>query len=81
MCREDYIGRREDTVAGGRGLLEPVMENGRPVRSSPSLQEIRQRFVDGFETLDLKFKDLTVFRAYPVKITPQLSQLQEGVDA
>jgi nicotinate phosphoribosyltransferase len=81
MCREDYIGRREDTVAGRRPLLEPVMENGRPVRSSPSLQEIRQRFVDGFDTLDLKFKDLTVHTAYPVKITPQLSQLQAVVDA
>jgi nicotinate phosphoribosyltransferase len=78
--REDLIGRRTEAVAGGTPLLEPVMENGRLLTPPPSLENIRERFQEGFAALDPKYKHLTAGTTYPVAITAQLSQLQKRVD-
>jgi nicotinate phosphoribosyltransferase len=75
-CREDYIGRREDTVAGGVPLLEAVMKNGRLVQPHPSLTDLRERFAAAFAAFDPKYKTVGAEATYPVKMTPRLLRLQ-----
>jgi nicotinate phosphoribosyltransferase len=75
-CREDYIGRREDTVAGGVPLLEAVMKNGRLVQPHPSLTDLCERFAAAFAAFDPKYKTVGAEATYPVKMTPRLLRLQ-----
>jgi nicotinate phosphoribosyltransferase len=78
--REDYIGRRDDTVAGGLPLLETVMQGGRLLRPHPPLEKLRERFRQGFDGLNSTLKQLSAEPTYPVHITPRLLQLQRSVD-
>ena len=74
---EDIIGTTDETVKGSCPLLEPVIQDGKLLKSHPSLEEIRERFRKNFAALDEKYKDLENPPVYPVKISARLSALQE----
>jgi len=64
---EDIIGTRDETVEGACSLLEPVIRDGKLLKSHPSLEEIRERFRKNFAALDEKYKDLENPPVYQVK--------------
>jgi nicotinate phosphoribosyltransferase len=74
---EDIIGMWDETIEDTRPLLEPVMKNGRLLRSHPSLEEIRERFRKNFESLDDSYKALEGAASYPVGISSRLKELQD----
>lgn len=74
---EDVIGTWDETIEDTRPLLEPVMKNGQLLRSHPSLQEIRERFKDNFESLDDSYKALEGPPTYPVRLSAKLRDLQK----
>jgi len=75
---EDVIGTSDEAVAGATPLLEPALEDGKVVRPSPSLEEIRQHFVESFQALDDAYKALEGAPSFPVKVSPRLSAVQEA---
>jgi len=66
---EDIIGTRDETVEGACSLLEPVIRDGKLLKSHPSLEEIRERFRKNFAALDEKYKDLENPPVYQVKVS------------
>ena len=74
---EDIIGTRDETVEGACSLLEPVIRDGKLLKSHPSLEEIRERFRKNFAALDEKYKDLENPPVYQVKVSAHLNALQE----
>jgi len=76
---EDVIGLREEKMDEGEPLLEMVMENGKPLRSHPTLETIRKRFEMNFSRLDKKYKSIGTRTTYPVKLSRRLKDLQERV--
>lgn len=75
---EDIIGLRDDLFDDAGPLLEKVMENGRRVQASPTVQELRDRFRNHFSLLDERYKDLQTRHPYPVKISSRLEALQRS---
>jgi len=76
---EDIIGLRQERIEEGEPLLEKVMENGKPIRSHPTLQTLRKRFEINFSRLDKKYKSIRTTATYPVKLSRRLKDLQERV--
>jgi nicotinate phosphoribosyltransferase len=76
---EDVIGVRDEKVSGGAPLLEKVMENGKLLRSNPSLQDVRDRFSKNFSLLDEKYKSIHDKVDYPVKLSKMLKDLQKSI--
>ena len=74
---EDIIGTWDETVEGACPLLEPVIQDGKLLKSHPSLEEIRERFRKNFAALDEKYKDLENPPVYQVKVSTRLNALQE----
>ena len=71
----DIIAREDEGLPGGEPLLEAVMSDGRRTRPEPSLEEMRQRFVEDFQRLDGHFKVLQNSPHYPVAYSSQLEKL------
>lgn len=78
---EDIIGTSNETMEGARALLEPVMQDGKPLRAHPSLEEIRERFSKNFQALDDKYKAIEGASLYPVKVSDRLSAAQEAASS
>ena len=78
---EDIIGTSNETMEGARALLEPVMQDGKPLRAHPSLEEIRERFSKNFHALDDKYKAMEGATLYPVKVSDRLSAAQEAASS
>ncbi|MBW1847778.1 MAG: nicotinate phosphoribosyltransferase [Deltaproteobacteria bacterium] len=76
MYQEDIIGLRNETIEGGKPLLEKVMKDGKRVHPHPSLQEIRKRFSKNFSCLDDRYKMIQDAPDYPAKISRSLKALQ-----
>lgn len=76
---EDIIGIRSESVDSAKPLLEPVMQAGRICEPLPSLKEMRRKFKSHFEALPDGYKRLEGPEAYPVRISPALSALQENI--
>ena len=76
---EDIIGRRDEIIAEGKPLLEKVMENGHLLRSHPQLQMLQEKFKENFAALDDGYKSIQNHKAYPVKLSTRLDNLQERV--
>jgi nicotinate phosphoribosyltransferase len=76
--QKDTIGLRDEKLEGEQ-LLVKVMQNGKRIASSMSLQEIRQRFNDEFTSLNGSIKAIRNPKAYPVELSPKLKNLQEQV--
>ena len=75
---EDIIGQRNDVIAEGKFLLEKVMENGKLLRPHPQLQTLQETFKENFAALDDRYKSIKDHKAYPVKLSTRLENLQKG---
>ncbi|MGA9178008.1 MAG: nicotinate phosphoribosyltransferase [Desulfobacterales bacterium] len=75
---EDIIGQRNDVMAEGKPLLEKVMENGKLLRPHPQLQTLQKTFKENFAALDDRYKSIKDHKAYPVKLSTRLENLQKG---
>lgn len=75
---EDIIGLRDETIDQGGALLEKVMEKGEILHPHPTLQAIQDRFKKNFAALDNSYKSITEYKAYPVKLSKQLQDLQQS---
>jgi len=73
---EDIIGLRDEAINQGEPLLEKVMENGEILRPHPTLQAIQAIFKKNFAALGNSYKSITEYKAYPVKLSKQLQDLQ-----
>lgn len=76
---EDIIGQRDEIIAEGKPLLEKVMGNGKILRSHPQLQMLQEKFKENFAALDDRYKSIQDHKAYPVKLSTRLENLQERV--
>jgi len=74
---EDIIGQRDEIIAEGQPLLEKVMENGRLLYPHPQLNMLQERFKENFAALDDGYKSIQDHRAYPVKLSARLQNLQK----
>ena len=74
---EDIIGRRDEIITGGKPLLEKVMENGKLLRPHPQLQILQETFKENFAALDERYKSIKDHKAYPVKLSTRLQNLQK----
>ena len=75
----DVIGLQDEGLPGGEPLLQPVMADGRRTSPDPTLEQIRQRFVQDFQGLEDRFKRLSNPPQYPVGVSPRLEQLTTQV--
>ena len=64
----------------GEGLLRLVMQNGRRVRPSPPLDDIRQRVMRDLERLPESLRRLEAGTTYPVDVADELRTLAAEVD-
>lgn len=74
---EDIIGVRNEIIPDAAPLLENVMENGKLLRSHPSLSDLRHRFKTNFSLLDDKYKSIHDKVDYPVTLSKKLEDLQK----
>ena len=74
---EDIIGQRDEIIAGGKPLLEKVMEKGKLLRPHPQLQMLQETFKENFAALDDKYKSIQDHKTYPVKLSARLKALQK----
>ncbi len=77
----DIIGQRDETLAKGKPLLEKVMGNGKLLRPHPQLHALQERFKENFAALDDGYKSIQHHKAYPVKLSRRIQDLQEKVKA
>jgi len=75
---EDIMGLRDDIIDQGKPLLKKVMENGEILRPHPPLQTIRESFKKNFALLDDRYKSISEYKPYPVKLSNSLQKLQES---
>jgi len=76
---KDIIGLRGEIIADGQPLLEKVMADGKILRPHPTLLSLQDRFKQNFAALDDRYKSIQDHKAYPVKLSPRLAQLQKNV--
>ncbi len=74
---EDIIGLRDESIEGGRPLLEKVMADGKILRPPPSLQATQAKFKESFTLLNDRYKSIKDHNAYPVKLSRRLEELQK----
>ena len=74
---EDIIGQRDEAIAEGKPLLEKVMENGKLLRTHPQLHVLQERFKKNFAALEDRYKSIQDHKAYPVKLSTRLKNLQK----
>lgn len=71
----DVIAQAEEELAGRR-LLEPVMKQGKILRSHPPLAEVQRRAREGRKRLAPEIRRLRNPADYPVRYSPALSDFQ-----
>ena len=74
---EDIIGLKDESIEGGRPLLELVITDGKILRPPPSLQANQAKFKKSFTLLDDRYKSIKDHNAYPVKLSRRLEDLQK----
>ncbi len=77
--KRDVIGLREEHQPGMEGLLKEVMKNGKRLKPSPSLKEIRNGFLEEFKLLEERYRVIRDPSHYPVEISPALKLLQDEI--
>ena len=77
IYHEDIIACRDETIADAEPLLEPVMINGKKVKPTVSLGDIRTNFAKNFVRLDPRYKTIQRYEAFPVHISANLKALQK----
>jgi nicotinate phosphoribosyltransferase len=78
---EDIICQRDEIIAQGKPLLEKVMENGNLLHPHPQLQMLQEKFKENFASLDDGYKSIQDQKAYLVKLSQRIQDLQEKVKA
>jgi nicotinate phosphoribosyltransferase len=71
---------REGDKKSGEPLLELVMQDGRRVRPSPSLDDIRRHATRELERLPTALRALAPGMAYPVEVAAELQELAAAFD-
>lgn len=71
----------EDEVSDGTPLIAPVMQSGRRLSPSPSLEAMRTHARVELDRLPAVLRSVEPAPAYPVRIGPKLRALAEAVDA
>jgi nicotinate phosphoribosyltransferase len=74
---KDVIALADESIGGGKALLETVLEDGKIKGAVPTLQQIRERFQSEFTLLDDKIKAVRSPAPYPVEISPDLQRLRD----
>ncbi|HYM50454.1 MAG TPA: nicotinate phosphoribosyltransferase [Candidatus Limnocylindrales bacterium] len=78
----DAIGLRDEPApAGAESLLQPVMQAGRRLDPSPSLEDARQRFESDLDALPAHCRRLVDPEPMPVHLTQRLAHLAEQTRA
>ena len=75
----DVISTETD-IQAGQPLIEKVMQDGRRIRPSPALTEIRERATRNLEQLPESLRRLEANASYPVKVADALIALTVEVD-
>ena len=77
---KDRIGLfTERPPANSLPLLKPILKEGRPCSSMPSLEKIRQKVQDGLASIPKKFKDILRVHKYPVEYSSQILHLKDRI--
>lgn len=74
----DTLGLRTQNIPDTVSLLAPVMRSGKRTRPAPELSEIRKQFQYRFARLEPRYKALYEPAPYPVRVSPELKNLQNG---
>jgi nicotinate phosphoribosyltransferase len=77
--QEDLLGLMDEAHPEGDPLLETVIENGQLVRPPESLESIRERFKQEWESLPQPYRALDAKAKYPVRISKALADLEERI--
>ncbi|RKY31360.1 MAG: nicotinate phosphoribosyltransferase [Candidatus Omnitrophota bacterium] len=72
---KDILGLDSEKIKG-RALLKKVVDNGRVVYKSPSIEKIRAFTKENIEKFDNKLRHIYSEYKYPVLISPQLKKLR-----
>ena len=75
----DLLGVEGD-VKEGEALIQPVMQNGKRLRSAPSLDEIRQHAKRELQRLPAPLRALDPAMTYPVTVADELKALAAEFD-
>jgi nicotinate phosphoribosyltransferase len=73
---EDTIALREEKLDGMEPLLVPVMERGKRIGLSPTLEQIRERAAENLARLPESLKTLREVNLYPVRQSDAVRDLQ-----
>jgi nicotinate phosphoribosyltransferase len=76
----DVIALRQEPLPGGAPLLQKVMDRGRRIQPDPTLKESREYFLSQFALLPEPYKALNDPPAYPVSLSPGLTDLQARLE-
>jgi nicotinate phosphoribosyltransferase len=76
--RKDVIALADETVEA-EPMLTKVMEGGKQIQQTPTLQEIRANAVANLAQLPAQYKVLTNAPAYPVILSTKLLKLVDKV--
>lgn len=75
---KDIIGLRGEQYEGSCQLLKKFMDQGKIISPLPTIQEIRQTFLDELDKLDEKYKKICPpLPRFPVNYSDQLQQLHQ----
>jgi len=75
---KDILGLEKEKIRG-RPLLKKVVESGRVIYKTPSLDKIRISVRKNLSGFPEKLKDITLRYKYPVIISPQLKKLRSAL--
>lgn len=78
-CLGDTLTLEDDT-AEGSALIQPMMRQGRRLRPSPGLDEVRRHTREQLQTLPAALRDLQPAATYPVTVAPALQALAVAAD-
>jgi nicotinate phosphoribosyltransferase len=76
----DIVALAENDSHDGEPLIMPVMQAGRRINESPSLDEIRRRAMENYARLPKPMTTLEAVPAYPVEISASLQALARRLD-
>jgi nicotinate phosphoribosyltransferase len=76
----DVLALDGAAVAGAEPLIQQVMQNGRRLQPSPTLDEIRRHAKRELERLPEPLRRQEPSARYPVKVKDDLAQLAAAVD-
>jgi nicotinate phosphoribosyltransferase len=70
----------EDDIQPGEPLIQPVMQNGRRMKSRPTLADVRAHAARELKRLPEPLQRLEPGASYPVEVAEALVRLAKGVD-